>query len=70
MSNVEFNISILGNKNLKTISIDRIDSSKGYVRGNVQLVCWVVNQMKNDLTNDELTEWCTKVSKMAKRKKK
>ena len=28
-----------------TVSIDRIDSSKGYTRDNVQLVCMVANQM-------------------------
>jgi len=31
------------------ISIDRIDSNVGYIRGNVQLVCDVVNRMKQDL---------------------
>jgi len=36
------------------ISIDRINSSKGYTKDNVQLVCAAVNIMKSDLTEDEL----------------
>jgi len=36
------------------ISIDRIDSSLPYRKGNVQLVCSAVNLMKHDLTIDEL----------------
>lgn len=43
--------------NLKGISIDRINSDIGYIKGNIQLVCWVVNQMKNDLSNEELIQW-------------
>lgn len=43
------------------ISIDRIDSSKGYVRGNVQFVCDVVNRMKADMHVTELQYWCKKI---------
>jgi hypothetical protein len=35
-------------------SIDRIDSSIGYVKGNVQLICWRANRIKSDATIDEL----------------
>lgn len=31
-------------------SIDRIDSSKGYTKNNIQLVCFEVNQAKNNLS--------------------
>ena len=34
-------------------SLDRIDSSKGYIRGNVQLVTTIVNQAKSDLMETE-----------------
>jgi len=34
-------------------SVDRIDSSKGHVKGNIQLVCQWVNRAKNNMTNDE-----------------
>lgn len=33
-------------------SIDRIDSSKGYTKDNVQMVCWVYNAAKNDYGAD------------------
>jgi hypothetical protein len=35
-----------------TVSLDRIDSSKGYVAGNVQLVCAAINKMKQDYTEE------------------
>lgn len=43
------------------ISIDRIDSSLGYVRGNVQLVCDIANRIKQDLSHDELKLWCQRI---------
>lgn len=36
------------------ISVDRIDSQKGYIKDNIQLICAAVNLMKSDLTEDEL----------------
>lgn len=41
-----------------SISIDRIKSSKGYVRGNVVLCCFQANVMKHSLTHEELKKWC------------
>lgn len=43
------------------LSVDRIDSAKGYSKDNVQLVCMVANQMKNDLTMSEFIELCEAV---------
>lgn len=40
------------------ISIDRIDSSKGYIKGNIQLVTSWVNTMKNSKTMEEFIEMC------------
>jgi len=45
-----------------TASIDRIDSSKGYVPNNVQWVHKRINTMKNDMNEQEFISWCTKVS--------
>lgn len=39
-------------------SLDRIDSTKGYVVGNVRLVCWQINLMKGEITDDELKKFC------------
>lgn len=52
------------------VSIDRIDSDKGYTIDNIQLVCMAVNQMKSDLTNEELMYFCNNIIKWNKKKKK
>lgn len=39
------------------MSIDRIDSSIGYIPGNLQLVCHRVNVMKMDMPDDQLWWW-------------
>jgi hypothetical protein len=43
-------------------SIDRIDSSKGYIKNNVQLVTRKVNMMKQSYSQEEFIEVCKKVS--------
>jgi len=35
-------------------SIDRIDSTKGYVKGNVHIISWRANALKNNATIEEL----------------
>ena len=43
-------------------SVDRIDPSKGYIPGNVQVVSYKANAMKSNATPDELVrfaEWVT-----------
>lgn len=49
------------------VSVDRIDSSKGYIIGNVQLVCMAVNQMKNDLDLKTLLTFCEAILLNAKK---
>ncbi len=49
-------------KNGETASLDRVDSSKGYVEGNVQWVHKDINSMKWDFTQDEFIEYCRKIS--------
>lgn len=48
-------------KDYQNASLDRIDSSKGYIEGNVQWVHKKVNLMKNSMTDKELIEWCMKI---------
>lgn len=40
-------------KNDNNPSLDRIDSTKGYVKGNVQVISWRANNLKSDGTLDE-----------------
>lgn len=44
-----------------TASVDRIDSTKGYIEGNVQFVCRAVNLMKNQFTHSFFLDMCKKV---------
>lgn len=48
-----------------TASLDRIDSSKGYVVGNVHWVHTTINLMKQTLSSDEFIAWCQRVSSSA-----
>lgn len=43
-----------GARSDNSASIDRIDSQKGYVPGNVRVISWRANRLKNDATLDEL----------------
>jgi len=45
-----------------TASLDRIDSNKGYIKGNVQWVHKDINIMKNFLSHDKFIEICDSVS--------
>lgn len=45
------------------VSIDRIDSNKGYSKDNIQLVCCIVNKMKLDLTMEDLFYYCNQIIK-------
>jgi hypothetical protein len=53
---------IMGQGRIPTnVSIDRIDSNKGYIKNNIQLVCMAVNQMKSDLKIEELVYFCKEI---------
>lgn len=47
--------------NIKEASLDRIDSSLGYIEGNVQWVTQQANLSKHVMTMEELYEFCKKV---------
>ena len=45
-----------------TASLDRIDSNKGYIKGNVQWVHKKINAMKMNMSDSEFINLCRKVS--------
>jgi len=49
-------------RDLLAPSIDRIDSNGPYAVGNVHLVCWAVNRMKNTMSVAELVDWCSAIA--------
>lgn len=61
----KINMTNISNKGriLTNLSIDRIDSKLGYIKNNIQFVCMAVNQMKSDLTLDELYFLCESILK-------
>lgn len=46
---------------IEEASLDRIDSSKGYIEGNVQWVTYQANVSKHTMTMEQLYEFCRKV---------
>lgn len=48
---------------LRVPSVDRIDSNKGYIEGNVCICCAYVNKMKNDLNIEEFKLFITSLYK-------
>lgn len=47
--------------NPDVMTVDRVDSSNGYVEGNVVLCCSIVNRMKQNLSLESLKELCAKI---------
>lgn len=50
-------------KTLDRASLDRIDSSKGYIIGNVQFVCLAAQFAKQDFEESEFIRFCQQVTK-------
>lgn len=47
---------VVGNSKIcdNSVSLDRIDNTKGYVKGNVQVISFKANRCKSNLTFDEI----------------
>lgn len=49
-------LDYFGGDGSNNASIDRIDSNKGYVPGNVHIISWRANMLKSNATVDELRQ--------------
>jgi hypothetical protein len=49
----------------QSVSFDRIDSTKGYVKGNVQIISFRANRIKNDSTVEELHKIASYMMKLS-----
>ena len=54
----------INKETITTASIDRIDSSKGYIEGNVQWIHKDINSMKMNIDQDKFIEYCRLVSNL------
>lgn len=62
-SGIELTLPVKWDDGTYNASIDRTDSSKGYVKGNVKFVHKYVNIMKNKFSEDFFIDMCDKISK-------
>ena len=61
ISGIEFDLVNNKGRVPFSISVDRIDSNKGYIKSNVRLVCSMANFAKNIWTDHDLHLFCKKV---------
>ncbi len=47
-------------------SLDRIDNSKGYIKGNVRFVALIFNYARNDFSDEQVLDFCQKVTEKFK----
>jgi transcription initiation factor TFIIIB Brf1 subunit/transcription initiation factor TFIIB len=52
------------------ISIDKINPDLGYIEGNIQLVCMACNQIKSDLSEETMYNFCKKIVEQYENKNK
>lgn len=66
LSNIDIVIGTMSvtddKQELGTASLDRIDSNKGYIKGNIQWLHKTVNCMKNNLPENVFLNFCNKIN--------
>jgi predicted DNA-binding protein YlxM (UPF0122 family) len=60
---LSFCTSRLDRTSVQTASLDRIDSSKGYVEGNIQWIHKTINKMKMDILEKDFLDFCEIITK-------
>lgn len=60
----ELHFNVNSNRQKNMISIDRIDSSKGYLKSNTVLTTWEVNSAKNNTHHTDFLNMCSKISRI------
>lgn len=48
-------------KSPNKLSLDRIDPSIGYIKSNVEFVCYCINVMKNDFSKDQMISFINEI---------
>lgn len=61
ISGVQMTYEMFGGRIFTNVSVDRIDPCEGYNKENIQLVCMAVNQMKSDMSLEELLYFCEQI---------
>lgn len=50
---------------INNVSLDRIIPKKGYVKGNVRWVCFIINTMRQDMDDNTFKKFCKNILKYA-----
>jgi len=62
ISGVKLTFGSQYSKHETTASLDRIDSSRGYIPENIQWVHKIINRMKTDLPQEVFLYWCLEIA--------
>lgn len=63
---LEFGAGKGSNHNPNLVSLDRIDPTKGYIKGNVQVLSLLANKMKHNASQEQLITFANNILKMFK----
>lgn len=61
LSGIKMTYELQNGRTPTNVSIDKIDRTKGYTIDNIQLVCMACNQIKSDLSEREMYEFCKEI---------